>query len=62
MDLSKRKRMGRAVSRRRPTQKKSRYQAFHSGLNVFGVGMTIGCAILMFGFVVLQLIEHFMRR
>lgn len=61
MDLSKRKR-GKAISRHRPTQKKSRYQAFHSGLNVFGLGMTIGCVILMFGWVVLQILEHVMRK
>lgn len=62
MDLSKGKRMGKAISRRHPNQKKSRYQAFHSGLNVFGLGMTIGCVILMFGFVLLQALEHLVRK
>ena len=54
--------MGRTRSRRRSTQKGARYRAFHAGLDVFGLTMLIGTVILMFGFVVLQILEHVLRK
>src|ERR1700678_1276750 len=55
-------RMSKSRYRPRHARKRPRYRALHSGLEVFGLGMTIGCVILMFGFVILQIMEHFMRR
>ena len=54
--------MGNTRSKSRRPRKQSRYQNFYLGLDTFGLGMTLGCIILMFGFVVLQIMEHFMRR